>query len=85
MATYRYSARDPQGRLQSGDIDAPSESAVADQLQRRQLIPLRIDAVAPARNLNIDLSGWFGPVVKLPELIVFARQMFSLMKGKSVV
>ena len=81
MATFRYSARDPQGRLQSGDIDAPSESAVADQLQRRQLIPLRIDAVAPARNLNIDLSGWFGPVVKLPELIVFARQMFSLMKA----
>lgn len=81
MATYRYSARDLQGRLQSGDIDAPNESAVADQLQRRQLIPLRIDAVAPARNLNINLSGWFGPVVRLPELIVFARQMYSLMKA----
>ena len=81
MATFRYSARDAQGRLQSGDIEAPSESAVADQLQRRQLIPLKIDALPESRDLNIDFSGWFGPVVRLPELIVFARQMFSLMKA----
>jgi len=81
MPAYRYSARDAQGRLQSGDIDAPNESAVAEQLQRRQLIPLRIEAQPVASGLNIDVSGWFGPVVRLPELIVFARQMYSLMKA----
>ncbi len=81
MPAYRYSARDAQGRLQSGDIDAPNESVVAEQLLRRQLIPLRIEAQPAARNLNIDVSGWFGPVVRLPELIVFARQMYSLMKA----
>jgi len=81
MPAYRYSARDAQGRLQSGDIDAPNELAVAEQLQRRQLIPLRIEAQPVASGLNIDVSGWFGPVVRLPELIVFARQMYSLMKG----
>lgn len=81
MASFRYSARDTQGRLQSGEIDAPSESAVADQLLRRQLIPLNISEIAPERQLKLDLSGWFGPVVRLPELIVFARQMYSLMKA----
>ncbi len=53
MANFRYSARDSQGRLQSGEIDAPSESAVADQLQRRQLIPLNISEIAPARQLQL--------------------------------
>ena len=81
MATFRYSARDAQGRLQTGDIEAPSHSAVADQLQRRQLIPLQIDALPETRQLKIDVSAWFGPKVRLPELIVFARQMYSLMKA----
>ena len=54
MANFRYSACDAQGRLQSGEIDAPSETAVADQLQRRQLIPLKISEIASARQLQLE-------------------------------
>jgi len=81
MAGYRYRARDPQGRLQQGETEAVSESAVAEQLMRRQLIPLQIVALPAKRGINMDVSGWFAPVVRLPELIVFARQMYSLAKA----
>ncbi|MBU2278688.1 MAG: type II secretion system F family protein [Gammaproteobacteria bacterium] len=80
MANYRYAARDPQGQMQNGVIEAGSETTAADLLSRRSLIPLQI-VLIPDKSApwwKVDLSQ---PKVGLMELIVFARQMYSLMRA----
>ena len=80
MANYRYAARDQNGQMQNGVIEAGSEGAAADLLSRRLLIPLQIELIpdksAPWWQVNLSQ-----PKVGLMELIVFARQMYSLMRA----
>jgi MSHA biogenesis protein MshG len=80
MANYRYAARDQNGQMQNGVIEAGSETTAADLLSRRLLIPLQIELVpdksAPWWQMNLSQ-----PKVGLMELIVFARQMYSLMRA----
>lgn len=80
MANYRYAARDQNGQMQNGVIEAGSETTAADLLSRRLLIPLQIELI-PDKSApwwKMDLSQ---PKVGLTELIVFARQMYSLMRA----
>ncbi len=95
MASYRYRARDAQGQLLSGELEAGNELAVADLLSRRQLIPISIEradgskgvsgsagaSVAGGKGMSAAGFSWFGPKVRLPELIVFARQMYALSRA----
>lgn len=80
MANYRYAARDQNGQMQNGVIEAGSETTAADLLSRRLLIPLQIELIpdksAPWWKVNLSQ-----PKVGLMELIVFARQMYSLMRA----
>ena len=80
MANYRYAARDQNGQMQNGVIEAGSETTAADLLSRRLLIPLQIELIpdksAPWWQVNLSQ-----PKVGLMELIVFARQMYSLMRA----
>jgi MSHA biogenesis protein MshG len=80
MANYRYAARDQNGQMQNGVIEAGSEGTAADLLSRRLLIPLQIELIpdksAPWWQVNLSQ-----PKVGLMELIVFARQMYSLMRA----
>lgn len=78
MAQYRYRARDSQGQLLVGELEASNEAMVADLLSRRQLIPLQIEAVVKR---TAGRPAWLQPRISLPELIMFSRQMCSLMRA----
>lgn len=78
MALFRYRARDTRGQLLSGEMDANDAAAVADLLSRRQLIPLQIEPVLTRRTLD---WRWLQRRVNLTELIMFSRQMYSLMRA----
>ena len=80
MANFRYAARDTQGQPQAGVLEAPSELAAADLLVRRGLVPLKIELL-PEPGASIWQLQLGGPKVGLTELIVFSRQMYSLMKA----
>lgn len=83
MATYRYKARDSNGELQQGAIDASSPQGALEQLKRRQLVTLQLDEDAAAigsMSLNLNVEIWPARL-KLTDLIVFCRQMYSLMKA----
>lgn len=83
MASYRYKARDAAGQLQQGALDANSEQAAVEQLRRRQWVPLQLEVVeASADKKRIELSMDIWPSrLSLTDLIVFCRQMYSLMKA----
>ncbi|MDP5135327.1 type II secretion system F family protein [Rheinheimera baltica] len=81
MAQFVYTARDSAGKAVSGEIEAGNESAAADILRRRSVIPLTISRQdTPAK------TSLMGPVlwqrkISLTDLIMLSRQMYSLMRA----
>ncbi|GIU45070.1 type II secretion system F family protein [Shewanella colwelliana] len=79
MPVYQYRGRDAQGKSVTGQLDAATESAAADQLMSRAVIPLELNETKPKR--DFDLGTLFKPKVGLDELQIFTRQMYSLSRS----
>ncbi|MCU4675061.1 type II secretion system F family protein [Catenovulum sp. 2E275] len=83
MATFSYQGKS-SGETVSGKIEAANEAAAADNLLKRNITPLQIRQLK-ADNSNksnsINLSDLFIPRVKLDDLVIFSRQMYSLTKA----
>ena len=75
---FRYRARDKQGQLQTGAVEAGDERSAADALLKRGLTPVALEKGAATR---AALPGWdvlkakiadaLQPKVSLDELIIF--------------
>ena len=84
MAHFAYEGRNARGELVKGVIEGTSSGAVADQLVNTGVTPIKIDAAASGaatadrRSRNIDL---FEPRVELDDLMLFSRQMHTLLKS----
>lgn len=79
MATFSYEARDKNGNSLSGVLDAGNERAAAEILMNRSLIPIRI---LLQENKGAESTFvWPWNRVTAVDLIIFARQMYSLMKA----
>ncbi len=83
MALFRYQVRDGSGRLVSGNIEAATVNAAAENLLRRGLTPIKISEAKSgnAGLASFDLSLLWQGKIKLDELVVFTRQMYSLTKA----
>lgn len=79
MPVFSYTARDSQGQSISGSIEAGSEMAAADMLLKRSQIPIRIELQEEKQASAAVIWPW--QRVSMTELIIFSRQMFSLMKA----
>lgn len=82
MAQFNYQARSASGQLTTGSIEAADESAAAKILLSRNITPLNI---LQANIGTIDNRGEklsiLTPAVKLDDLVIFSRQMYSLTRS----
>ncbi|MFV7771479.1 MULTISPECIES: type II secretion system F family protein [Shewanella] len=79
MPVYQYKGRDAQGKAVTGRVDATTQSAAADQLLSRAVIPLELVEAKAAR--EFQLASLFKSKVGLDELQIFTRQMYSLTRS----
>jgi type II secretory pathway component PulF len=79
MPHYRYKARDKNGALHSGTMEARGREAVADQLSGQGFIPVLIEEHAQSLTRPELLSGFTR--VKPQDIIVFSRQLATLMSA----
>lgn len=79
MASFQYKARDAAGNAVTGQLEAGNQAAAADILKQRRYIPLSIEAVV-VKDSAVRFELWQAKV-SLTELIIFSRQMYSLMKA----
>ena len=79
MPRYRYKARDKNGALHEGAMEAGRKEAVADQLSGQGFIPVLIEERAESPP-GSDLFAGFARV-KPQDLIVFSRQLSTLMSA----
>ncbi len=82
MAQYKYQGRDHNGKTVQGIIEAQNETVAADNLMRRNIIPFDVHEIkGVVGSEESKLADFFEPKVGADELIIFSRQMYSLMKA----
>lgn len=82
MAQYSYKGRDTQGQLTQGQLEAIDASAAAKVLVARNVIPLDIIEVTEGSSGQSQSAiSVLTPHIKLEDLVIFARQMYSLTKS----
>lgn len=83
MPRYHYRARNVSGQAVEGDLEAPSTSAVAEQLLDSELTPVQINLAAVTIDWRQALpKGWtWQQRVKPEDLVLFCRQMHALTKA----
>ncbi len=80
MPLYRYRARDKDGALHTGTMEATRKEGVADQLSGMGHIPVLIEEQEQGRLSGIDLGALFTRVTS-QDLIIFSRQLATLMSA----
>ncbi len=84
MPQFAYQGRNARGELVKGVLEGASSGAVADQLFNTGITPVHIDeapaAAAAAAPGGVQIR--FGePKVELSDLMLFSRQMYTLLKA----
>ncbi len=83
MALYSYKGRKSNGELATGVLEAVDANTVAQILSGRNVIPIEIteqgqEGTESKEQYKVSV---FTPRIKLDDLVMFARQMYSLAKS----
>lgn len=81
MASFQYKGRNVRGELVSGVIEASDSGAVADQLFNTGITPVDIRATAVGAAQVEDLLARWRDTITPVDLMLFARQMYTLMRA----
>ena len=83
MGKFAYRGRNADGSLAEGVLYAPDSTAVATQLAASGVTPVRIDAKTDAPQVKSDdiLSRLSRRKVGIEDLLLFSRQMYTLLKA----
>lgn len=81
MAYFEYKGRNARGVMVTGRLESPSADSVASQLLNGGVTPVEIkEAKKPSRQVSL-LTQLNNRSVGLDDLILFSRQMYTLMKA----
>lgn len=80
MPSFSYKGRNNRGELMQGILESSSSSAVAKQLIGLGIIPIEISVRLPAEENGRDRSLFAEPIKTL-DLMLFSRQMYTLLKA----
>jgi MSHA biogenesis protein MshG len=81
VASFYYKGRTNRGDAIEGNIEASNADAVATQLFNSGITPIKISETKIGKRKDINLGDLFGSGVKLDDLVLFSRQMYTLMKS----
>lgn len=83
MPAYAYKGRNKRGELVRGTLESADSNSAADQLFNNGITPLDINVARGALQLPRDgwLARFFEPKIKLIDIMLFSRQMYTLLKA----
>jgi MSHA biogenesis protein MshG len=84
MPHFAYRGRNSRGDLVQGVLEGADSTAVADQLLNTGVTPVEINTSSgPASQVQLPpwLQQLFAPKVQLVDLMLFSRQMYTLLKS----
>jgi len=82
MGHFSYSGRNAQGALVEGVLEGADSGSVAAALAGSGITPVRIlPSATPATKTALSGRRWGKAPVKTADLLLFSRQMYSLLKA----
>jgi MSHA biogenesis protein MshG len=85
MAMFAYKGRNPRGELVQGRLEGADTGAVADHLVNTGITPIEIKpsagSTAAANDAGRSIRQLFQPSISLVDLMLFSRQMYTLLKS----
>jgi len=82
VPVYQYRGRNQRGESVKGQIEAATPDVVATQLFNSGIVPIDISLTQARADILAALRGRFrGGKVELVDLILFSRQMYTLLKA----
>jgi MSHA biogenesis protein MshG len=82
MPSFEYRGRNPRGELVRGNLEGADTGAIADQLFNTGITPIEIRASsATVESAARGLLERFTESVTLVDLMLFSRQMYTLLKS----
>jgi MSHA biogenesis protein MshG len=85
MAMFAYKGRNPRGELVQGRLEGADTGAVADHLVNTGITPIEIKpsagSVVAANDAGRSIRQLFQPSISLVDLMLFSRQMYTLLKS----
>ncbi|HEX2197005.1 MAG TPA: type II secretion system F family protein [Burkholderiales bacterium] len=81
MPSFAYTGRNGRGELVKGRLEGNDSGAIADQLLSTGITPVDIRAAAGHAPAAKALGSYFQPAVSLVDLMLFSRQMYTLLKA----
>jgi MSHA biogenesis protein MshG len=82
MPAFQWQGRNVRGQLVNGRVEADTSDAVAEQLLRLDITPIEIETSADTTSYRVTLRETLGlDRPRIDDLILFARQMYTLTKA----
>ena len=80
MAQFKYIGRDQQGNTLKGEVEANSKELAVDLVMQKGILPSQLSE-KKSGGKSFEFSELLAPHVKLSDLIIFSRQIYSLTKA----
>jgi type IV pilus assembly protein PilC len=77
MPTFSWEGKSRSGQVMKGDMEAPNEAAVNNQLRRNGIVPSKVKERGKGLDINIKIPG-MEPKVTTKDLVVFTRQFATM-------
>jgi len=81
MPSFAYKARMLTGGMTEGTIEASDQKAAVDQLRTQKLVPIEVAESGPSFFDTFAKFSPFKPSVKTKELVLFSRQLSTLVSA----
>jgi len=81
MSVFQYAARNPQGKVITGSIEAGSQAMVVKQLREQGLTPTTIQEGALGSAATRRKTGGKSGRIRLDDLVVFSRQFATMIRA----
>ena len=81
MTVYAYRGRNPRGELVQGRLEGNDSAAIADHLLNTGGTPIEIEASSARETVASRPHGFFAPPITLVDVMLFSRQMYTLLKS----
>ncbi len=78
MSQFSYKAINNTGKTVSGNIDSASIESATDFLSKQGLTPIIVQAKSTG---GLDLNNIFGAKVKLKDMVIFTRQLATMINA----
>ena len=82
---YRYEASDVSGRILTGEFEAHDKQGVIDYLQKKSLIPVKIEGLGDMKKLSLSNISFFEKVTPLDRIVMVRNLAATVKAGLSIL